>query len=227
MGTITAQSLIDLAGKQLLDAGHVRYTSDDLLAYLNAGQRAIVEKKADANSVTEVVQLAAGTKQTIPAGSERLIEVIRNMGTDGATAGPAITIGDRKAMDRANPYWHTATADAEVEEWFYDPRVPKVYWVSPPQPASGQGYIEIAHVAKPADVANAADPITISDFYANALTHYMLFMAFSKDAKHPSMLARASNQWELFRVAIGDKDQAELHAETVVTDQRVIEGVMG
>ena len=226
MGTITAQSIIDLAGQQLLDAGHVRWTAGELLADLNNGQRAIVNKKSDALSITEAIQLAAGTTQAVPAGRERLIELHRNMGTDGLTPGRAVTVADKAIMDRTYPNWHTSTPAAEVAQWFYDPRSPEVFWVFPPQPAVSPGYVEGSFVAIPSDVA-LGDPITISDTYSNALLHYVLFMAFNKDAKHQSMLVRASNNWEVFRVAIGEKEQAERRAETVVTNAKVHEGVKG
>lgn len=211
MGTITAQALVDKAAQQLRDEGNSQWTESTLLGWLNDGQRQAVIFKDDANVKVETVQLVAGTKQSVPAKAHLLLDVPRNMGTDGTTVGPAITYVKRRDLDMERPGWHTDTAAAEVEHWTYDQRMPKVFWTYPPQPSSSQGYVELMHNEIPDDIVigNIGDPITISDVYSMALIDYMLFRAYDRDNKSASYQQRSQRYWNRFLQSLGVTEQRE------------------
>lgn len=75
MPTILASSIITKAATLLQDPTNVRWPADELLGWLNDGQREIVLQKPDAYSINEAVKLAAGTKQALPAAGIRLLAV--------------------------------------------------------------------------------------------------------------------------------------------------------
>lgn len=206
MGTLTAQSIIDKAEATLFDDTNVRWAAAELLGHLNDGQRELVALKPDANSVNAVLALVAGTKQAVPTGGVQLLKAVRNMGLDGSTPGRAITPASMETLDRMRPGWHTDTADDEVRHYLFDPRDPKTFYVTPPQPAT-PGRIEVVYAATPADVA-LGDPITIDDIYATALYYFILARAHSKETPGADV-GKAAGYYNLFLGMLGLKAKGE------------------
>lgn len=207
MGTILASALIDLAEIVLQDTGNVRWPAEELLGWLNEGQREIVLFKPDANPINASVALAAGTKQAIPAAGTCLLKVVRNMGTNGTTAGNVIRLIDQQILDDQNPDWHTETGAAVINYYTYDERDPKNFYVYPPSDGTTQA--EIIYAAAPANIlSNAA--ITLGDIYASALVDYILFRAYSKNVEYASDGQRAMAFYQSFLTKIGRKEQADM-----------------
>ncbi|MDP6584418.1 MAG: hypothetical protein QF535_07160, partial [Anaerolineales bacterium] len=76
---VTVQSVIDKVQLVLQDTSGIRWTSDELVDWINDAQREIVLLKPDSLATNETVTLATGTKQAIPPGGNRLLGVVRNM----------------------------------------------------------------------------------------------------------------------------------------------------
>lgn len=216
MGTILASAIVDKAEIILQDTTNTRWDPAELLGWLNDGQREAVSLKQFANDKNQNLLLVTGTKQTIPADGISLLEVVRNMGTNGATPGPAVRIVDREALDAAVPNWHAATAAAEVKHYVFDQRDPTHFYVYPPQPAANQGYVEIIYAAAPADIA-LGTAITLDDVYANAILDYILYRAYLKDSDSPVNAQRAANHYAAFGNSLG----VRLKAETAVNPNTV------
>lgn len=212
MATVTAQHIIDEVSRALNDDTHVRWTEDDVLTYISAGQREIVLIRPSARSETSVVTLASGTKQTIPASALTLIDVVRNMGANGSTPGRAPRRIDREIMDATRPDWHAETEDGVVLNWSFDNRDPTTFYVSPPQPAVSPHQLEIMYSMAPAAVTAASDVIDVDDAYAPALFYYSMFRALSKNASGGDR--NQSGTWyAAFLQALGARKMAasELH----------------
>ena len=74
--TVTVQSVIDRVQAVLQDTTGVRWpVVDELVLWVNDAQREIALLKPDASAKNETITLAAGTKQSIPAGGNRLLKV--------------------------------------------------------------------------------------------------------------------------------------------------------
>lgn len=198
-----ASAVIDRAQRILNDVSAVRWPAADLLDWLNDGQRAVVHFAPEANRVTEFVQLAQGTKQdlttlatTVPL---RLIDVTRNV-TDGTgfPALRAIRSVDRRELDMVQPDWHTHTTSSTVTQFMFDKRNPTEFFVYPPQPAAGQGFVEIVYSAEPADLPNDSTNIGLSDTYVPALVDYIVFRALSYDAEYGANPGRVNAHWQAF-----------------------------
>ncbi len=205
MGTITAQSIIDKAEATLFDDTNVRWSVSELLGHLNDGQRELVAIKPDANSVNAVLTLVEGTKQSVPG--VQLLKVVRNMGLDGATPGRAITPASMETLDRMRPDWHADTANNEVRHYLFDPRDPKTFYVTPPQPST-PGKIEAVYSATPVDVAAIGNAITIDDIYATALYYFVLARAHSKETPGADV-GKAAGYYNLFMGVLGLKAKGE------------------
>lgn len=205
MPTILASAIIDKAEIILQDTTNVRWTSDELLGWLNDAQREIALFKPDTSVKTTSVLLAAGTKQTLGSGSTgdaiMLLKVVRNMGTTGTTAGNAIRVVSGEILDAQRPAWHTETSVATVQHVVYDPRNPKQFYVYPPN--TGTGYVEVMYSATPAAVAAVSNVISVDDVFANAIMDYILYRAYSKDVEYAGNAERAVKHYTTFAASIG------------------------
>jgi hypothetical protein len=203
-----AISLINLCAREYQDVAFERIAKNaagaaltngaNWLDLLNDAQRAVVLARPDANSVTESIQLAAGTRQALPAGALRLLDVSRNMGSDGLTPGRAVRFAERDVQDMVDRDWHTGAPGSVVRDVFYnDKKDPLAFWVRPRIAAAATVHIEATLSKPPTDVTDAdAGSITISDVYASPLQAWMLFRAYS-------MATQAMNQFQRAQFYLG------------------------
>jgi hypothetical protein len=210
MPTILGSAVLDRAGIILQDTTNIRWPTAELLGWLNDGQREIVLRKPDAYTKSEAIVLTASeTKQSIPAAGIQLIDVVRNMGTGGATPGRAITRTERYILDSQRPDWNTETGTSEVKHYMFDERNPKYFYVYPPQ-GPAPGYVEAVYSSAPAELATAAATLTLDDVYSSALLDYVLYRAYSKDSDiAPNAPQRAVGHYEAFLKSLGAQEQAE------------------
>jgi hypothetical protein len=204
-----------------------RWTSRELVSWLNEGQRAIAKYIPTSCSRIDAIKLQPGTKQSIdvvaaarivPGDGSSAVDiqgnalqsVVRNMGSNGATPGKAIRITDRETLDVNDPNWHTATGSA-VSQYVFDPRTPKIFYVSPGVSATGNVWVEISWLTDPADINidgsfawDGADAtvISIDDKFSDDLVNYILARAFMKDAEAAANAAMASSAAQLFVASI-------------------------
>lgn len=206
MGTILASAILADASEILQDPSNIRWTVPKLLSWLNAGQREIVLLRPNANAVNAVIELVAGTKQSLPADGVLFLDVLRNMGVDGATPGRVPRFIARADIDAENPDWHLDTASAKVQHFIYDDRDQTHFYVYPKQPATEQGHLEILYSATPADIATQNDPITLNDIYANALMNYVVYRALEKD---PINAVKVGEYYQGFMLLVTGKSRAD------------------
>jgi hypothetical protein len=208
MGTITTAAIIGKAQTILQDVTGTRWNSTELLGWLNSGQREIILYKPNANAKAAVIKLTAGTRQALPSDGVQLVDIIRNMGTNGTTPGRVIRQTARDTLDAALPTWHSVTADAVVRHYIFNFLDPKAFYVYPPQPAVNQGYIEMIYGALPTD-ATANGTISVDDIYENLLLDYVLYRAFSKETEFSDQSA-ANVHYAAFMAALTGKAKTEL-----------------
>ena len=96
-----------------------------LLDSLHDAQRDIVMRKPDAytKSVSTVLTISE-CKQSLPSDAILLLDITRNMGTDGSTLGRVPTRIERPVLDQQWPNWMTDTGAAEVQNYMYDEKDP-------------------------------------------------------------------------------------------------------
>lgn len=211
MATITAQAVINKAQIILQDTTGVRWPDSELIDWLNDGQREVVLYKPNAFIKSLAVRLVGGTKQSLPADGVQLIDVVRNMGTNGTTPGRAVRITMREVLDSQIPDWHSETANSVVKHYVYSLLDPKNFYVYPPQPAAGQGYVEMVYGASPTDAA-INGTITLDDIYQNVLVDYILYRAYSKDTEYAADQNRAATHQNAYIAALTGKAKVEVGA---------------
>lgn len=225
--TIAASVIFDKVKRILQDETNVRWTVADLVGWFNSAQREVALLKPDALSSNTSKQLAAGTKQSIPESGLRLLDVIRNLGTDGTTPGLAITGIPRKVLDTTLPDWHSSTPSAVAKRFVFDERDPLTFYVFPPQPATGQGYVELLISLAPTDITVVSNEpsgnLSLPDLYENAIIDHILYRAFSEDSGNPLGAQKAQMHYAAFATALGQKVQAERYyapKRTATSDQQ-------
>lgn len=184
---ITAKSILSQVARDLNDETSIRWTTVDLVAYFNAGQRDILTHRPDARNVAADFTTQLGAKQTLPAGGEKLIDVLHN---NTAGSKRSITKVDRKLLDSQVRGWRGMTPANEVLHFAYDEREPRAFDLYPP-PQAGL-VIAIEYAAVPTDITAPApgtttDAITgelsLSDLFANAIRNYVMFRCYSKNTE--------------------------------------------
>lgn len=224
MGTILASAIIDRVELELHDTGNVRWAANELFEHLKSGERQICALKRDAYVVNDVYQLVAGIKQTVPDGTSNyqnpsaetlnagliLKKLIRNMGTDGVTAGNSIRLITLEALEAVKPDWPSTAASATVLHYMYDPETdPKHFYVYPPQPGSSQGYIEAAFGAIPTAISSISSAINLDDTYDDALFNWVLHKAVLKDNDDTFGFEMSQMYYNLFLQSLGIMEREE------------------
>lgn len=210
----TAQSIIRRCVEIAQDMTSVRWPISEVCRYYNDGQREIVLQRPDALSTNAALSLTTGSKQSLPSGGLKLIEVIRN------TGGGAVRLANREVLDAQIPSWHTLTGVTTIKHFMYDTRDPRVFYVYPP--AGVGASLDIVYAKAPTDIAEAADGGTFSnvvtaalelpEIFAGPLIDYVLYRMYSKDAEYAGNAARAQAHYTAFANALG----MEIKATVVV-----------
>lgn len=198
---IIAQDIINRVNLITIDRHNTRWAVPELLSWLTDGARAIAVVRPAATAKNATFQFAAGSKQAIPADGWTLIDLPRNMGTDGSTPGRAITPTSRKDMDAFWPNWHAERQAKEIQHFMLDERDPKVFYVYPP--ADGTTRADIVYSSSVPQLSDAADELPIDPVYVPALVDYVLYRAYSKDADFSANSARAVAHYQAFGEALG------------------------
>jgi hypothetical protein len=219
---VTVAEIMNRAAYILNDAGLTRWTPQEMLLWINDGQREIVLNKPSANTDTVAISLAAGTEQAVPATATQVVQILRN------TGGAAITMVDRDDMDQHVPGWSDTTIwpqQAIVEHAIFDQQQPHVFDVFPPN--DGNGSVDAVVAVRPDDIAEPGSPgsissynainIGLSDDYRTALVEYVLYRAFTKDSEFPAAAQRAMAHYQLFAASIGMKTTQEMRMNPDMT----------
>ena len=205
---IAAQSIIRRAVETLQDTTSVRWPVNELVRYLNDGQREIVLYRPDSMVTNATMTCVEGTKQSLPSNGAKLIEVVRN--SAATSAKKSVRMINREILDAQTPGWHNITGSVDILHFMYDPRDPKTFYVYPPATTSAQ--LDIVYAAYPTDITEPADGalytavtgnISLPDIYGNALLEYVLYRCFMKDSEYAGNVQRAQAHYAAFANTIG------------------------
>lgn len=176
----TAAALIDLATGLLEDPGNDVWGRTELLGYLNDALKALAEKLPGEFVQIAVLTLAAGTKQTVPAGTVGIIRPVGNIDATETVRGRVIRPVDKALLDAGAPSWMTATPGV-TRQLAISPSSDSDFWVSPPAVAGAK--IE-AEVEVDPTVASQSSTLEVDAKYHPALVDYVVFRALSKDSEY-------------------------------------------
>jgi len=198
----------------LQDVDGVRWDDAEGFQWLTDGLRTLVLVRPDACVANVQVALVAGSRQTIPVGGLRLLDVVRNVTSNGT--GRAIRLTDRSVLDGDDPYWHARAPSATIRHYVYDERNPTVFYVSPPaitpdtHKTPPAAKIEIIYSKQPAVVESMDDDLGIEEIYMDPLLNYVLFRCYSKDAQFVQNAQLAGGYMNTFINMLGVKTKKDV-----------------
>jgi hypothetical protein len=201
--------ILDRAAFFLADSEHARWSRSFLLELTNDALRQVVLVRPDAAARIEALKLAPGSMQRLPSGSGLLLDVIRNMGSDGTSPGAPIRKCMSDDLDIAAPERHVQAGTGTIDEYMYDLRTPTSFQVHPAVPESPAVYVEIAHVAAPAPLAEDEN-LPLSEIYAGPILDWILHRAYLADSDSPNGRSRAEAHYEAFFRVLGEKSQSDI-----------------
>lgn len=191
--------LLEAVNQRLNDPNDAKYAAAHKIQAVNLALQSLVSYRPDAAAHTAMVLLVAGTRQTLPADGVRLLKVIRNRGMNGlSVAGRAITKSDMLVMDALMPQWHEETGQTVVQEYFYDPLVPREFYVYPPAPVTPQIGIEISYVRVLPFMTAGTDTFPVDDYFAPAVIEWMLYAILSSDDEQSPSYSAATAHAAMF-----------------------------
>ena len=201
-----AKTIIDKASVLLGDVAATRWTTAELLGWLNDGQRELVTLAPQTNIKNVPLHLVSGIKQSLPGDAIILLDIPYNSGSAGTTVGTVINHVPKEIMLKRIPGWTATLPSSVVKHYIYSASDPLIFYIYPPQPAATK-YVECVYSAIPTLIANATagTKITIDDQYQNALLDYLLYRSFSKDTDSANQTARGTEYYKMFISAIASK----------------------
>jgi hypothetical protein len=212
-----------------------RWPERALVRWINFGQMTLAKYLPDVSARIDIVKMVPGAQQdfarvlaaNIIGGTERrgiaLMRVLRNMGVDGLTPGPAVRGAvDRYIKDALEPNWPNETANA-VREIVFDKSLPTRCWISPGAPATPDLWLQIQWMAYLPEIAegglpgseiyapsgSSATELSITDEYAEDLHHYVVAMALLKGSKDFQNMNKSQYHAGLFMQSINMQAQVQ------------------
>jgi len=205
--------------EDVLQDSNVRWPRVELQNWLNESYLQIALLRPDASSKTGTLTCVAGSRQTITSGFStalRLLDVVRNLASSSDKK--VVRLIDRSVLDDQRPAWHTDTASVNIQNYTFDVRQPKEFFVFPPATTSAQ--LEVVYADLPGThslseanlhpTTGSAEVIKVDDTYLSVITDWILYRAFSKDAEFAANAARAGAHYQTFMSSIGNKTQSDV-----------------
>ncbi|MDN5937697.1 MAG: hypothetical protein L0H83_03460 [Salinisphaera sp.] len=190
-----------VALKILLDETEDYWSANELVPYVDEGQKEIFKLKPDVSTgIDASFSTAAGALQTLPSGAVVLIDVPRN------ASGQAITSVNRPDLDRVQPGWTTASQTNVIEHYMYEARDPTRFWVYPP--AQSAASLVVIYAQPPTQVTATTSTVSIGDEWYGSLLSFTLYRAHTKTSK-AAMPQHAIAHYQAFLRQMGQLDAAE------------------
>jgi len=210
MSTLTVGYMVDTVEKKLLDEDNVDYSQADLIGLYNLSLRLIVSLIPRAYTIESSILLSSGAQQSIPSDGLALVDLPRNMGADGTTAGAAIREASLDAFKKSYPDWSTETASATIKNFMRIPGMDASFYVFPP--SDGAGYVQCVNSATPPTTTYDAagdwesDKIPLSDEFVPAIQPAIMFHAYDDDTDMPGNITKSQLYYNRVLQILGLKD---------------------
>ncbi len=199
-----AIEIIKRAARILQDPDYVRWTKEEMLVWLSEGQVAIARVPGTYTKFA-VVELKEGARQALPSDAWGLLTITHNVDEDGSPL-KAVRLVTRSLLDCYEPNWHGAPERQIVENFVYDDRSPREFYVYPPN--DGYGRVEISYMAIPKELTAETDETVLDETFDPALLSYVLYRANSKDSDYAPGLTQASSYFQSYTQELTNAMQA-------------------
>lgn len=202
------QKVAEIIGRvntQLVDVAWLRWPKAELLDYYNDAIRAVIIVRPDAGESSELLTCVEGTKQQLPVGANRLLDITRVAG------GRVIRPVPREALDTQFPDWHFSTGT--IEGYCYDEQTPRTYYVFPGTAAGVQLDAVVSRIPVSIKLAALDEAlVSLDELYTNPIIEWILYRCYSKDSQNGANSQLAIQHYQAFNDQLGVKSQGEMAA---------------
>jgi len=195
---IRAGDILQRTAILLQDEEFVRWTKEELFAWLNDAACEVVIRRPAARAVTGEITLDAGALQRLPDGGLELLDVVRNVG------GRPVRRTDRQLLDDSAPDWPIMRQASAIKHYTFDERTPTVFYVYPPAKAGVT--VEALYSEAPPAVAADDDLLELDRAYMGPLVSYLLYRALAKDSEFANGTLAAAH-FQAFTEALGTNNE--------------------
>lgn len=199
--SIVVSTLIKRVGFIMNDEDHVRWTTDELLEWINEGVIATINANPAAGERDATLTLQLGARQELDGSVCQLMALVCNVDQNG-NPGRSISRTDLSLMSLAAPEWQNGKASKVVRQYMFDERSPSVFYVYPPVEEGVKVRASMASI--PDQLTNAADIISINIEYVDALLNYVCYRCAAKDSEYANG-GIASAYYGAYQTALGNE----------------------
>lgn len=191
--------LLNRASIELTDTQRIYWGLDDLLSYYNSAISAIASARPDIFIKTQPFACAAGTRQTAPAGTIKLIDVERN-----SLTGKTIRYVSRADLESLIPSWASSAGGTEAELYIHEPTNITTFWLYPGVKAGTSVDLVLSILPTPvtkSEVGSGAST-QIDDRYITPCLDWIMYRAFMRDSEVTANASRGQIHFQSFTHAM-------------------------
>ena len=214
MPTTTVGHCVDMAERKILDESNDEYSEQNLLDLYHLSVKEIINLAPRSHTESRIWKLAPMTRQVCPADAVEIVDVIMNMGADGATPGAAIRETTLDIMKALLPGWEADAATDVVEHFMKLSESKTEFMIYPP--STGNNYLMGRVTTIPAQVMwdSGGDwklaVIPIDDTFSHAIINGMVYIAYDDDSDTPGNTPRSQVFYGRFLQDLGLRQQKEI-----------------
>lgn len=201
----TIKDLLERVSLELTDTSRTHWPLEDLVHYYNSAIAAIANYRPDVFAQTQAFDCVAGTRQALPAGAIKLIEVERN------TGGRKLRYFERGVLDDLAPEWVTETGAAEAEAYLYELANPHIFWLYPGVAAGVQVdlVLSVLPVSVTVSQVEAGNELQMDETYLTPCMDWIIYRAYLRDADDTANSGRGQLHLQAFAQYLGIKIQTD------------------
>lgn len=191
--------LLNRASIELTDTQRIYWGLDDLLSYYNSAISAIASARPDIFIKTQSFACAAGTRQTAPAGTIKLIDVERN-----SLTGKTIRYVSRADLESLIPSWASSTGGVEAELYIHEPTNITAFWLYPGVKAGTSVDLVLSILPTPITKTEVGSGVNVQvdDRYITPCLDWIMYRAFMRDSEVTANASRGQIHLQSFTNAL-------------------------
>ena len=220
------------------DLDYRRCTHKQYLQFLDDAILSVINYRPDSHEKRVVLKLVPGARQRVPSDGYTLIDVYANKRyvpeLDTYFDGKPVYQVSRKDLDYYRNWYVNPEVIHYIDEFAYDIRSPRDFWVNPPVHQLADVSVEIGYSYRHDSLSDMLSDssfedilerdIEISDAFRNALVSYTLYKLFSVDVTADRDMQIAQQYLQTFYQALNLNFQSDLAATTRIVEP-VAEGI--
>ena len=178
--------MLNRASIELTDTQRIGWGLEDLISYYNSAISAIASARPDIFIKTQSFACAAGTRQTAPAGTIKLIDIERNTLT-----GKSIRYVSRADLESLIPSWASSTGGEEAELYIHEPTNITAFWL-----------LSILPTPATRAMVESGAQVEVDDRYITPCLDWIMYRAFMRDSEVTANASRGQLHLQSFTQAL-------------------------